>query len=119
MKLQDIKNSITTISGIGPAAAKLFAKLNIFTVSDLLSFYPKNYEDRTKRISIDNFQFSSKVHTIAQVIAHEWFGYGKMKTLKIIVSDGTASASLIAFNRQFLQNSLPVGSIIAVTGTFF
>lgn len=118
MKLQDIKNSITTISGIGPAAAKLFAKLNIFTVADLLSFYPKNYEDRTKRISIDNFQFSSKVHTIAQVIAHEWFGYGKMKTLKIIVSDGTASASLIAFNRQFLQNSLPVGSIIAVTGTF-
>ena len=45
MKLQDIKNSITTISGIGPAAAKLFAKLNIFTVADLLSFYPKNYED--------------------------------------------------------------------------
>ena len=41
-----------------------------------------------------------------------------MKTLKIIVSDGTASASLIAFNRQFLQNSLPVGSIIAITGTF-
>ena len=41
-----------------------------------------------------------------------------MKTLKIIISDGTASASLVAFNRQFLQTSLPVGSIIAVTGAF-
>ena len=118
MKLVEIKNPITTLSGVGPAAAKLFAKLNIFTVADLLSFYPKNYEDRTKKVSLDNFQFSSKVHTIAQVIAHEWFGYGKMKTLKIIISDGTASASLVAFNRQFLQTSLPVGSIIAVTGTF-
>ena len=52
MKLVEIKNPITTLSGIGPAAAKLFAKLNIFTVADLLSFYPKNYEDRTKKISL-------------------------------------------------------------------
>ena len=51
MKLVEIKNPITTLSGIGPAAAKLFAKLNIFTVADLLSFYPKNYTiagDRSK-----------------------------------------------------------------------
>ena len=41
-----------------------------------------------------------------------------MKTLKIIITDGVVSASLICFNRTFLQHSLPAGSIIAVTGTF-
>ena len=117
MKIDDIKTPVSAISGVGPAAAKLFAKLNIFTVADLFKFYPKSYEDRRQRISLDKFKFG-KVHTVAQVISHEFFGYGKMKTLKLIISDGTASASLICFNRAFLQHSLPVGSIIAVTGTF-
>ena len=41
-----------------------------------------------------------------------------MRTLKLIISDGTASAALICFNRAFLEKSLPVGCIIVVTGTF-
>ncbi len=117
MKLDEIKTPVASLSGVGPAAEKLFAKLNIFTVSDILKFYPRNYEDRRTRNPIAKFE-SAKVHTAAQVTAHEFFGYGRMRTLKIIVSDGTASASLIAFNRTFLQHSLPVGCIIAVTGTF-
>lgn len=119
MKLSEIKTPITVLQGIGPAAAKLFAKLNIFTISDLLMFFPKNYEDRTKRIPLKDFNNYSKINDIVQVIGHQWIGYGKMKTLKIIITDGTISASLIAFNRPFLQKSLPVGSIISVNGSFF
>lgn len=117
MKLDEIKTPVSALPGIGPASEKLFAKLNIFTVCDLLKFYPRAYEDRRQRVPIAHFE-SAKVHTVAQVSAHEFFGYGRMKTLKIIISDGTASASLIAFNRTFLQHSLPVGSIVVVTGNF-
>ena len=117
MKLENINTPVSSLQGVGPSTAKLFSKLNIFTVGDLLRFYPKDYEDRRQRLSIDKFRLG-KVHTIAQVQAHEFFGYGKMKTLKIIISDGTASASLICFNRTFLQHSLPQGCIICVTGTF-
>ena len=117
MKIDEIKTPVSALSGVGPAAEKLFAKLNIFTVGDLLKLYPRSYEDRRQRVPIKNFALQ-KVHTIAQVQAHEFFGYGRMKTLKIIISDGTASACLIAFNRSFLQRSLPQGSIISVTGTF-
>ena len=38
MKLGDIRNSITTLPGVGPAAVKLFAKLNVFSVADLSQF---------------------------------------------------------------------------------
>lgn len=117
MKIDEIKTPVAALPGVGPAAEKLFAKLNIFTISDLLKFYPRSYEDRRQRVPISNFE-SAKVHTVAQVTAHEFFGYGRMKTLKLIISDGTASASLIAFNRPFLQHSFPVGSIICVTGSF-
>ena len=117
MKLEEIKSPVSALSGVGPSTSKAFSKLNIFTVGDLLSFYPRDYEDRRKRISISQFELG-KVHTVAEICGQEWFGYGKMKTLKLIINDGTASASLICFNRSFLQHSLNVGTIIAVTGDF-
>ena len=117
MKLGDIHNSVTTLPGVGPAAAKLFAKLNVFSVADLLTLYPKQYDDRTRRTPLSAFR-SSKVHCAALVTSHEWFGYGRMKTLKLLISDGETEAELVAFNRPFLEKQFPVGAIIAVTGTF-
>lgn len=117
MKINDIKNPVSILQGAGQATIKYLSNLNIFSIGDLLQFYPRDFEDRTKRIYLNQFNLS-KVHTIAKVIGHEFFGYGKMKTLKIIIQDKTAKASLIAFNQPFLQQSLPIGSIISVTGVF-
>ena len=118
MFLNELKVTVESLAGVGPATAKQFAKLNISTVADLLSVYPRDYDDRTKKVTLAEFSQHPKVHTICKVVAHSWFGYGKMKTLKIEITDGTANAFLIAFNRSFLEKSLPVGSIISVTGRF-
>ena len=118
MKLKDIGTPVSTIAGVGPSLEKLLARLGIFTVSDLLSYWPKTWEDRTRKIPLSAWNSTAKVHTIAQVLRHDWFGYGRMRTLKIIIDDGTASAALVCFNRSFLEKSLPVGSVIAVTGRF-
>ena len=119
MKLDDIKNPVSALAGIGPSTTKALSKINIFTVGDLLQYYPYDYEDRTKRVSLRDFKTAKKVHTVAQVIRQEWFGYGSMKTLKLIINDGTATAELICFNRGFLEKSLLPGAIITVTGQFF
>ncbi|MBQ0051955.1 MAG: ATP-dependent DNA helicase RecG [Treponema sp.] len=127
MHVSELTKSVSTLPGVGPAKAALFANLNIFTIGDLLQFYPRSYEDRTQKITIaqslqplflDSANPAGKVHTIAKVIAHEWFGFGRMKTLKIIVNDGTGTAELVAFNRPFLEKSHPVGQIAAVSGKF-
>lgn len=120
MNLSQITVPVSSLSGIGPSAAKAFSALNIFTVSDLLQFYPKDYDDRTLVIPFASWNKfpSQKVHTIAQVINHTWIGNGNTRTLKIIVKDLSGQASLVAFNRPFLQNSLPVGSIVCITGKF-
>ena len=49
MHLSELNNSISTLPGIGSAKQALFARLNIFTISDLLQFYPRDYEDRTQK----------------------------------------------------------------------
>ena len=119
MKVSDIKTPVSSISGIGPQLTKTLAKVNVFTVGDLLQYYPRDYEDRTQKVTFGGRGQNGKVHTVAQVIRHEWFGYGRMKTLKIIVNDGTGTAELICFNRAFLEKSLVPGTIITVTGQFF
>ncbi|MBR3542324.1 MAG: ATP-dependent DNA helicase RecG [Treponema sp.] len=119
MRLSEIQTPVSSLPGAGPAMQKLLANLNVWTICDLLNFYPRSYKDRTKRISLSQYETAKEVHTVAKVVGHEWFGYGKMKTLKINVHDSTASAELICFNRPFMENSFPVGSIIAVTGAFF
>lgn len=117
MKLAEIQSPVSTLGGVGPNTERQFAQMNIFTVANLLSTYPRTYDDRTKRNPLASFQ-NGKVHTIAKVTGHDWFGYGAMKTLKITINDGTATGELIAFNRPFLQKSLPIGCIVAVTGQF-
>ena len=41
MKYSD---DIINLKGIGEKTAKLFYKLGIFTIKDLLFYYPKNYQ---------------------------------------------------------------------------
>lgn len=119
MKVSDIKTPVSSISGIGPQLTKTLAKVNVFTVGDLLQYFPRDYEDRTKKVCFRDFASNyGKVHTVARVLSHEWFGYGRMKTLKIIVNDETGTAELICFNRAFLEKSLLPGTIITVTGKF-
>ena len=119
MKLSELGIPLESLAGVGKSKASLFSRLNIFTVGDLLGTYPRDWEDRTKACTLSQYaQNCGKVHTVCKVLAHDFFGYGKMKTLKIAVTDGSANAFLIAFNRRFLQKSLPEGSIISVTGKF-
>ena len=117
MHISELNNSISTLPGIGPSKQALFSRLNIFTIADLLQFYPRDYEDRTQKSTIAQSMQNQtgKVHTIAQIVGHEWFGYGKMKTLKLIASDGSGLVELVAFNRPFMEKTHPVGQIAALT----
>ena len=121
MHISELNNTISTLSGIGASKAALFARLNIFTVGDLLQFYPRDYEDRTQKISILQSMQNSiqnqggKIHTIVEIVGHEWFGYGRMKTLKLIATDGTGTVELVAFNRPFMEKTHPVGQIASLS----
>ena len=119
MKLEQIKTPVSAVGGVGPQLSKSLARLNIFTVGDLLNHFPKDYDDKSKKVYLKDFAKAKKVHTVAKVLGHEWFGFGKMRTLKIIINDGTATAQLICFNRQFLEKMILPGMIVNVSGQFF
>ena len=43
---------VTVLPGVGAKRAELFARLGIQTVGELLRFYPRDYDDRTRLVPI-------------------------------------------------------------------
>lgn len=119
MFIRELNIPVSQIRGVGPATITLLDALNIHTIGDLFSYWPREWEDRSVNIPISQFTHVHKINTPATVIAHDWFGFGRMKTLKIIIQDeeGT-TADLVCFNRPFLEKAFPIGSAISINGTF-
>ena len=44
----DLLEDVKFVKGVGPNRVKLLNKLNIYTVEDLITYYPREYEDRSK-----------------------------------------------------------------------
>ena len=44
----DLKKEIQYVKGVGPNRAVLLNKLGIYTLEDLITYYPREYEDRGK-----------------------------------------------------------------------
>ena len=119
MFVAEIRVPVSRVRGVGPATAERFTALGVATVGDLLTFWPRDWDDRTVRVPLARFDSSQKITALATVVAHEWFGFGRMRTLKIVIEDQDGTrAELACFNRPFLERQFPVGSEIAVHGSF-
>ncbi|MDR2766889.1 MAG: DEAD/DEAH box helicase, partial [Treponema sp.] len=118
MFLRELLDPIEKIKGAGPAASRILAAAGITGVGQLLSRYPRDYEDRSRAVPLRDWR-GGPVCTTARVIAHDWFGFGAMKTLKVYIEDSGDRACLVCFNRPFLQKTLSVGERIRVWGRFY
>ncbi|MCI8562341.1 MAG: ATP-dependent DNA helicase RecG [Lachnospiraceae bacterium] len=107
MKASD---SIRTIKGIGEKSGKLFGKLGITTVEELLAFYPREYDLFTA------IQPVSSVREGETVILEGSFAtrpkMASVRNLKIIscmFRDSTGQILVSWFNMPYLMRSLKMG----------
>ncbi len=119
MQLREITIPVSRVRGVGPATAEILTGMGLTTVGELLSHWPRDWDDRTRDIPLAEFASAPKVNTTVTVIAHEWIGFGRMRTLKLIVEDAAGTrAALACFNRPFLEKSFPPESNARVNGAF-
>jgi ATP-dependent DNA helicase RecG len=93
------------------------ASLGIVSIKDLLLHVPREYEDRSSTVPLKDWE-QGAVNTVVEVIAHDYFGFGRKETLKIHITDGTTQAVLVCFNRNFLKNVLLPGNKYHLYGHF-
>ncbi|MDR1059413.1 MAG: ATP-dependent DNA helicase RecG [Treponema sp.] len=117
MFLREINASPDHLKGAGPETIHSLAGAGIFDLGALLGYYPRDWEDRSRHVPLKDWN-RGPVCTEVTVLAHEWFGGGYNKTLKVRVEDESAPASLLCFNRPFLKNSLVPGNRFRLWGRF-
>ena len=118
MFLRSLAAPLTAVRGIGPAVTPKLARLGIRGAAGLLCHYPRDWEDRSRGVPIKDFRHS-RVCTEVTVIAHDWIGFGRMKTLKVHVEDASGRAALLCFNRPWLEKQLVSGRRYRLWGRFY
>jgi ATP-dependent DNA helicase RecG len=83
---------VTTVWGVGSERAKLLARLDIFTVEDLLLHKPRRYEDRRKFLTIRELKIGEAATVRGKIIAagRKAFRKGARAMFECILDDGTA-----------------------------
>lgn len=102
----DLNKQVQYIKGVGPSRVQLLNKLGIYTLQDLITYFPREHEDR------------GQVKTIAQSVHGEetlisGFPVGRMNEIrirknltlyKLIVRDETGSCEITWYNQAYLKN---------------
>ena len=103
----ELTESISVIKGVGEKTEKLFAKMDVFTIEDLLEHYPRGYDSFEEIIPISK----AKVGQIAtfEVSLVAALQVKKVRNLTILTGrarDSSGDIMVTWFNMPFLKNTL-------------
>ena len=106
-----LSDPVIILKGIGPARAKQFENLNIFTLEDLVCHFPRGYEDRTKLVTIDKLQVDVPACFRATVMGTPRTSHVRkgLDITRVQVADHTARLNLTFFNSRFVSENLHYG----------
>jgi len=102
----DLKKQVQFVKGVGPTRVKLLNKLGIYTLEDLITYYPREYEDRSISKNIVEVQDGEEVLICAYPIGRmsEIRIRGNLTLCKLIVRDETGTAQITWYNQPYLKN---------------
>lgn len=104
-------DSVESVKGIGEKTAQMLAKLEIFTVGDLLHHYPRDYEVYELPVPIANLREGSVMAIEAGIAT--FAEVKRMKGLTVVscnAQDMSGTIRLTWFNQVYLKNVLKRGT---------
>ena len=115
MKLSD---SISKVRGVGVKKAAAFARLGIQTVYDLLTYYPRAYEDQSRVTPIARLHAGERATVLAviQRVTERQARRRGFTILTVLLGDETGYAQAVWFNQRFLKTKLREGRRLLLTG---
>ena len=106
----DLAKDVKYIKGVGPNRVKLLNKLKIYTLKDLITYYPRDYEDRSKPKNIcdcvDGEEATIEAVACGKVVETRL----SRKTMqKLLIRDETGTAIITWFNQTYLKSKFEIG----------
>ncbi len=115
--LAGLDASVTRLPGIKEGNAKKLEKLGVRTIGDLLTLYPRRYDDYRSLKTIHQLEYGEDVTIIAQV----WQTTARKtknnrSIVSVTLSDGTGTIEVTFFNQPWLEKKLTPGKQIVLSG---
>lgn len=107
-----LETSVRYLKGVGESREKLFNKLGIYTLRDLVGYFPRDYEDRRDIQKIYGLKIGEKACISATVADEPRLSrtFSGRNVVKFRAFDETGSIELIYFNAQYVKNAIKCGS---------
>ncbi len=106
----DLNKDVKYVKGVGPNRVKLLNKIGIFTLKDLITYYPRTYEDRSKPKKIYESINGQEVLIEGIVVSRISEVKTPHKTMqKLVIRDDTGTATIMWFNQSYLKSRFIVG----------
>ena len=107
----DLKKEIKYIKGVGPNRAELLNKLGIFTLQDLITYYPRDYEDRSKPKKIADLIDGEEalIQATVQTRMVEARIRKGLTLYKVKVADETGFLEITWYNQTYLKTQIKQG----------
>lgn len=106
-----LKKDVKYIKGVGPNRVKVLNKLGINSLKDLITYFPRAYEDRSQIKSICDIQDGEKATieaTIVQGVTTRML-MKRRSIAKAVISDGTENILVTWFNQPYIKSELKRG----------
>ena len=112
----DLLMSVQFLKGVGPARAKVFARLGVRTVGDLLEYFPRDWIFAPAAMKINEIRPNDNVTIIGLVESTDFQSYRRPAIFEALVADNTGVCRIIWFHGGFLRNQLKPGQVITASG---
>lgn len=119
-----LSSDVMYLKGIGPKIAYILNKLGIYTVSDLLYYFPRKHIDYSTRTKIKDLQIGDTTTIFGRIKSVEAFTTkNNLGVIKVKIIDGTGNISLNFFSSKSnkytlerMKSQFPKNSGIMVSG---
>lgn len=113
----NIQENVQFLKGVGPKKASILKKLDIENIYDLITYYPRRYEDQQSTTPIAELNVGETVNIQGKIVAlAEKNTRRGLKLLTIMLADNTGTIQLNFFNQAYLKKKFQPEQILFVHG---
>jgi len=113
----DLNKDVKYVKTVGPNRVRLLNKLNIYTLKDLIEYYPRDYEDRSKPKNLYECIDGEEVLIEAMATGRiNEMHKGRMTISRLIVKDQTGTCYITWFNQGYLRDKFQPGRMYRFFG---
>ena len=106
----DLNKQVQFVKGVGPNRVKLLNKLNIYTLKDLITYFPRNHEDRSIPKKIAECEDGETVLIKATALTKiTEIRARRLSIYRLVVNDDSSSCVITWYNQKYLKDKFKVG----------